>query len=154
MSQYILPMIMGMIGGILSWIATNFVGQPIIRFYKLRDHARSSLMFYSNVGLVFENKNPTEHPDWEKWLKAESAYRDLASDIQTLALNYPSINRILTLRGYNLEVASRHLIGLSNSFGRPNEMRRGVVASFRDNIERSLKLFPLTYPEGVKIRYD
>jgi len=84
---------MGAIGGILSWFATNFVSQPIIKFYKLKDETRSSLIFYANIGLVYEVPNPKDHPDWEKWLEAETAYRRLASEIRVLALNYPKINR-------------------------------------------------------------
>jgi len=145
---------MGIIGGVLSWFATNFVGNPIARFYKLKDEVQSSLIFYSNVGPVYEKANPKEHHDWEKWLEAESTYRRLASELRVLALNYPKINHFLTLRGYQLERASAQLIGLSNSIGQPDAMRRGMVASFRDNVERSLKLFPLTYPEGVKVKYD
>jgi hypothetical protein len=143
-----------MLGGVLSWFATNFVGQPIIRFYGLRNQTRSSLIFCSNVGPIYERTNPKEHPDWERWLEAETTYRRLASELRVLALNYPKINRFLIFRGYQLEVASAQLIGLSNSIGHPEEMRRRMVDSFRDKAERSLKLFPLTYPDGVKVKYD
>ena len=152
MTKYLIPILMGMIGGVLSWFATNFVANPLTRFYRLKDEIRSSLIRYANVSPVYERENPREHPDWEHFLEAQGTYRRLASELQALALNHPLINRALTRRGYQLVDAASGLFGFSNTLADPAARRRGEVAWNRDKVERSLKLVPLSYPDGVKFR--
>jgi hypothetical protein len=142
---------MGMVGGALSWFATNFLGQPLARFFRLRDEAHSSLINYANVSPVYESDNPRDHPSWEHFCEAHGTFRRLASDIQALALNHPLLNRVLTSIGYQLVDAASGLIGFSNTLPSPQARRRGEVAWNRDLIERSLK-FPLSYPNGVEFR--
>ena len=41
MAEYIIPVVMGMIGGVVSWVTTNFVGHQVTRFYRLKDEIHS-----------------------------------------------------------------------------------------------------------------
>ncbi len=142
---------MGMIGGIASWIATNFLGHPLTRFYRLKDDVRSALTFFANVSPVYEHDVPRQHPDWERFIEAQSKYRGLASELEALAHNHRLINRGLSRLGYQLVNAASGLIGFSNTLADPAARRRGELASHRDSIERALK-FELSHPQGVKVR--
>lgn len=151
MTEYVIPAFMGMIGGVLSWFATNFLGYLLTRFYKLKDEILSSLRLYANVSPVYERDNPREHPDWDRFVEAQGTFRRQASELQALAANHPFIGRILARLGYRLVDAASGLIGFSNTLADPTARRSGEFARHRDAVERSLK-FPLSYPAGIKLR--
>lgn len=151
MAEFVIPAIVSLVVTLIVWFSANFVGQPFIRFYRLRDEAQASLTFYANVSPVGERANPKEHADWERFLEAQGILRRLASELRALAVNHPFIARVLARLGYQLVDAASGLIGFSNTIADPAARRRGELAWNRDKIERSLR-FPLTYPEGVKLR--
>ncbi|MFZ5791284.1 MAG: hypothetical protein ACOY3L_11360 [Pseudomonadota bacterium] len=155
MTSYLVPAIMGAIGGILSWASTNFLGNPLIQFYQLRDEIHSALVLYANVSPVYESsdlgRSPKDHPDWERFVEAYGKLRELASQLHALAANHPYIRRALSCKGYELETAASDLRGFANTMGKPVARSNGELAWHRDRIERSLR-FPLSYPNGVKIR--
>ena len=153
MFQYVIPALIGLFTGILSWFAANFVGWSLVRFYRLRDEIHTALIRYANVSPVYERKNPSEHPDWAHYLEAHDTLRRLASELRALASNHPVITRLLAGFGHRPGDAASGLFGFANTFADPAARRRGELAWNRDAIERALK-FPLTYPEGVKVRDD
>lgn len=151
LAEYVIPAVVSLTVTLVVWFTTNFLGQPFIRFYRLRDEVQSSLILYANVSPVYERSDPREHPDWNHFLEAQGVLRRLASELKALALNHHRLNRILAYLGYQLEDAASGLIGFVHTFGDPEARRRGELAWNRDAIERSLKL-RVTYPKGIKAR--
>ena len=151
LAEYVIPAVVSLTVTLVVWFAANFLGQPFIRFYRMRDEVQSSLILYANVSPVYERSDPREHPDWDHFLEAQGTLRRLASQLKALALNHHRLNRFLASLGYQLEEAASGVIGFSNTLADPKARRRGELASNRDLIERSLK-FRLTFPEGVNVR--
>ena len=135
------PLLMGMIGGVLSWFATNFLGNPLAEFYRLRRQIQASLVYYANVPpVVGVGGDPREHPSWEYYREASDTFRRHATNIGSLAVSHPLINRVLSIRGYRLELAASGLIGYSNTLGDREARSSGEVASNRGDIEKGLRL--------------
>ena len=84
---------MGLIGGVVSWVATNFVGHQVTRFYRLKGEFHSSLTLYANVSPVYERDNPREPPDWDRFIEAHGtgsprrAWRDGSVTFQSADLS-------------------------------------------------------------------
>ena len=118
---------MGTIGGVLSWIATNFLGHPLTRFFRLRDDVHSSLIQYANVSPVYERKNPREHPDWDRFIEVHCTLRRLASELRALALNHVLIARMLGCFGYRLIDAATDLFGFANTLATSRRSSLGRI---------------------------
>src|SRR5215203_2098808 len=47
--------LLGFLGGIAAWFVTNFVAQPLLRFFTLRSEAAEALSMHRNVGPLDES---------------------------------------------------------------------------------------------------
>jgi hypothetical protein len=76
----------GMLGGIVSWLMTWFILQPLSRFFSLRDQAAVALARYE--GQV--DPNPDVPPPNEEWLaERKRAYEDCGAALAGFAASNP-----------------------------------------------------------------
>jgi hypothetical protein len=81
------------IGGFVAWIATNLVGQPLLRFYRLRAQAAHVLARYDGLPWI---DNPEAKPPDEVWLeKRREAYDEIGSELIAFADTHSLIARTL-----------------------------------------------------------
>jgi hypothetical protein len=118
--------------GAMGWFAASFVGGPVRRFFDLRCEVIRQMARYGNVGARFKEKRddpdevePVEISEkGEKRLQeAEEAFRDLAADMRSFALNEPLAVRLLKPLRYDPLKASTALFGMSNTIGRYGRVR-------------------------------
>jgi hypothetical protein len=59
-------LITGFVGGVIAWIVTTIVAQPLQRFFQLRQQAAILLVQYDDQAWI---ENPEAKPPSNKWLK-------------------------------------------------------------------------------------
>lgn len=131
--------------GVAAWVATNFVAEPLLHFYRQRRAIRESLFFTRNVD-----------KGWERQLiiDAVNELRRHAASMEALSATAPNfVKKHLARRGFDMTAASSALTGLSNGFGSPD----GERMILRDALERALK-FPRSHTDteiaGIRDRLD
>jgi hypothetical protein len=119
------PAIASVLLGIVGWLATSFLAKPFLDFLNLRSQVLEEMVFTANVN----DKNMTVYNS------AVESLRRLGAKVQATDLTAsPLLRWFLSKWGYNLDVAGRNLIGLSNSLNVPG---RHLHA---DKIEKGLRL--------------
>jgi hypothetical protein len=119
----------GMLGGVLSWFATEWVAKPIAAFRVLRGSVIEELHFFANG---YEGSPPNVREE------ASRRIRRVSSEAHKL-----NVNSTIPLRCYlwwrraDLGLASEGLVGFSNCLP---EHRDGSLALMRDRIERGMGL--------------
>jgi hypothetical protein len=133
-------LIVGGIGGIGAWAATDFVARPIRKFFDLRADAIRLVSEYGNVRPRFEEVGRLEvgralgrvetsedltlsDTDLAKLRQAEGALRALASQMRGFAYNETIANSLLRLRGFDPKKASEGLFEIANTFGTRGDTR-------------------------------
>jgi len=120
---------LGMIGGILSWLAIEWVGRPIAAFLALRGSVIEELHFYANVDAGSPPKIREE---------ARNRLRRLSREIYELDEDSTMpLHLYFSWRRTDLRLASEGLIGLSNCLP---AQRDGSMALMRDMVERGMRL--------------
>jgi len=77
------PLFSGFLGGIVAWIITTILGQPIQRFIQLREHAALILARYDNLPWI---GNPEAKPPENNWLEERrEAYDKIGSELVAFA---------------------------------------------------------------------
>ena len=112
--------IIGLIGGVAGWFVTQFVAEPLRRFFGIRQDIAQRLLDYENVRAPRnERGDVTEgftEEDEVRLRDAQKKFRDLATQtisfVQTDAL---AARLIAALWRYDPKKAGRSLIGLSHS---------------------------------------
>ncbi len=119
---------------IAAWFGTHFAGNPLIKFYSLRERIHQSLFFTANVG--------TDDP--VRYDRAVEELRRHAAALDALRVTLPFFPKwyLTGRRGYKLEEAVGGITGLSNRL----YSETGEKAIHRDKIEIGLK-FPRTYTD-------
>jgi hypothetical protein len=83
----------GFIGGIVAWIITTVLGEPIRHFFELRQQAASVLAKYDDLPWI---GNPDAKPPGEAWLKERrEAYDRVGSELVAFADSNTFIARTL-----------------------------------------------------------
>jgi hypothetical protein len=117
----------GMLGGVLSWFATEWVTKPIAAFRTLRGSVVEELHFFANV---YDGSPPDVREE------ASRRIRRLGSEAHKLDVNRTIPSRCyLWYRGVDLGLASEGLVGFSNCLPTP---RDGSLALMRDRVERGM----------------
>ena len=120
--------------GVIAWIVTNFFAEPLLEFRKLRKAVHESLFFYANVGSISTDKSKE---------LAATELRKLGAALTALWVTAPKITKFcISSCGYNVELASSDLFGLSNSI----HLEEGSKAIHRHRIEKGLRL-PMSYSD-------
>ncbi|HEX4301921.1 MAG TPA: hypothetical protein VHZ78_03965 [Rhizomicrobium sp.] len=123
--NFLLPVVVA----VVTWIATNFFADPILRFNRTRAAIYASIYYTGNVG------GPA---NVEEVRAATDELRRLSATLRSLWHTSPRVIKFYfsTMRGYNLVDAAAGLIGVSNNLN-SNDGTRG---KFRRSIILSLKL--------------
>jgi hypothetical protein len=126
----ILSSVLGFLGGIIAWFATNYWGRTLLRFWDVRLEAHETMYLYANV---------YAHP-----LADEAITKDGRVRLRKLGAKIDGLRMVLLwplfwylrARGYDLRLAAHGLTGLSNSLGRDDK----VAARFRVQAQKHLRL--------------
>ncbi|MBI4275508.1 MAG: hypothetical protein HY659_12505 [Rhizobiales bacterium] len=134
---------------VAGWIAMEFVGRPVRKFFDLRGEVIRRMTQFANVrarqkevrddvGATSGNVELLDLSDKEnaRLEEAQSVLRDLASQMRSFADNELLAVRIVRLLRYDPQNASAGLIGLSNSI----DTFGGNKAFQIKTIEKALRL--------------
>jgi hypothetical protein len=119
----------GMLGGVLSWFATDWVTKPIAAFRTLRESVIEELHFFANV---YEGSPPHIREEASRRIRRLGSEAHKLNESSTLPLRW-----YLWWRRADLGLASEGLVGFSNCLP---EHRDGSLALMRDRIERGMGL--------------
>jgi hypothetical protein len=140
-----LSVVAGGFGASLVWVVSTFFGTPLRKFFDLRGDIIRQLTNFANVRAACKEDRvdgglkPVEGftpEDAAKLNQAQSALRDLASQLRAFSENEPFAMVVIRLLRYNPLVASADMIGLSNAYGTYG----GDKAHFRQALKKSLRL--------------
>lgn len=135
--------ILGILTGSIGWLATEFFAKPFRRGIDLVADVKMQAVMHGNVRDRAAERDgspdavtPTgiSEADDKRLREAESEYRKLGAKLMAFCVTEPFAARCLKRFGYDIDAASRALIGLSNSVGVYGRMRTEHTA----RIEKSL----------------
>jgi hypothetical protein len=121
--------LLGIVGGFFAWIATNFLGKPLLDFLALRSQVQEEITFTGNVGPM--TAHTPEYDEAVESLRRLGAKMRATNVDAQLMLRRP-LRWFLLKSGYDLEKAARNLIGLSNAMALPHDKRAGHITSIQD----------------------
>ena len=119
----------GMLGGVLSWFATDWVTKPIAAFRTLRESVIEELHFFANV---YDGSPPHIREEASRHIRRLGSEAHKLNESSTFPLRW-----YLWWRRADLGLASEGLVGFSNCLP---EHRDGSLALMRDRIERGMGL--------------
>jgi hypothetical protein len=138
----ILSSVLGFVGGIFAWFATNYWGRSLLRFWDLRLEAHETMYLYANV---YANR-----PDLARAQEGSAHLRKLGAKIDGLrAVLPPPLPWYLRVRGYDLHLAAEGLTRLSNSLG----LNDGDMVRFRVQAQKNLCL-PIDPEERERVERE
>jgi hypothetical protein len=151
-SEWPLNLVVGAVGGFFVWWVSNFIGEPFVRFHKLRERTQKAILFHANakafdsedlatvdiVTHTYLGKNQNPNLD-----AAKIELRHLSTELLALAKTRPIVCWFLSRGGYNVNKAGAALLGMSNTL---NEYG-GERARHSDNLARALRLPDRPYRE-------
>jgi hypothetical protein len=113
----------GIIGGIISWFATNYYGRNLLRFWEKQLETHKALFLLQST--------PNECASlWQ-----------LAAEIDGLRIILPKpLHWYLRKRGYDLHSAAKGLIELSNRLGSGDVSESYDMTCFRVLVQKALRL--------------
>jgi hypothetical protein len=120
--------------GALGWLAANFFGEPLLRFWRVRREIHESLIFTAAI-------SDASLPGASGAAVVELRRHSARLTALWVAAS-PTVQRWWKSRAYNLPVAASGLIGLSNSLSDVS----GNRAVFTYQVQNGLRL-PLDYTE-------
>jgi hypothetical protein len=135
MTNIITSLVLGALGGVVSWFATDFIAQPLRRFFHLRGEIAARMIIYGNVRAPIDERGKDTDDftddDMVRLEKAQIAFRRWGARMLAFCHTEP-IGYWLVLRmRYDPLEAGQSLIGLSNSIGvygnERHQHRQGVL---------------------------
>jgi hypothetical protein len=124
----------GLVGGVASWFATDFVARPIHRFFQMRSEIFQCISFYDNVRAPVDERGNTtddfDDEDMARLKEAQSKLRQLAMEMQAFAVTNLFASRVVEAFGYAPMNAGQSLVGYSNRiavYGSERALHRGKV---------------------------
>lgn len=125
MWDFIISVVLTAAVGVMAWVVTNFVADPLLQFHRQRRAIHESLFFTANIG------QGTNEADFSS---AVDELRRHAARLDALWQTAPRpVQTYLRRRGYDLELASRAITGLSNNLRNRDERKIE-----RNDIEKAL----------------
>ena len=118
----------GILGAVIGWVALTFAGTPVRKFFDLRGEVIRRLTEFANVkarrkevsddadGSVEVERFDLSDKEIARLEQAQSVFRDLGSQMRSVAENEIMAVWILRVLRYDSLKASAGLIGLSNCF--------------------------------------
>jgi hypothetical protein len=146
MSIELPPFMAGLVGGVIGWFVTQFVAEPLRRFFVMRREIAQHLLDYENVVAPRNERGEiTEYftgQDAPRLYDAQKQLRQLGTQmlsfVQTDAL---AANMIRWLWRYDPTKAGRSLMALSHDiavFGDERARRRSdIIAALRVQSQRT-----------------
>jgi hypothetical protein len=140
--------IIGVVAGIIGWIASSFIAGPLRKFFDLRGEVIRRLTEFANVRARWkEVRDDSEATASEvevalsddeiaRLEEAQRVLRDLASQMRAFAENEGLAMTLVRLLRYDAMKASAGLIGLSNEY----DTYGGSRAFQRRTIETALRI--------------
>jgi hypothetical protein len=136
--------VLGAVGAIVAWLATEFIGRPFRRFFDLRSEIARRLVQFDNVSGRMRMVDGTNREYVElspsqdaRLTEAENTFRDLASQMRAFAQAEPIAASIVKRAcRYDAWEASRALIAYSNEISTEGPMR----AAFKAQIATLLRI--------------
>jgi hypothetical protein len=120
---------LGMIGGVLAWLAIEWVGKPIAAFLALRGSVIEELHFYATV----DEESPPEIRE-----EARNRLRRLSRKMYELNEDSNmSLHLYFSWRQTDFRLAAEGLVGASNCLP---AQRDGSMALMQDMVERGMGL--------------
>src|SRR5271165_6640540 len=114
----VLSMALGFVGGLVAWVATNYFGRNLLRFWDQRIEIHKTFFL-------------------SKPIPSRATLLQLAADMDSLRVVLPSaLKWFLCIRGYDLRTAAEALMMLS----RVKEDEIHESADFRVQVQESLRL--------------
>jgi hypothetical protein len=128
----------GVLSGVVSWIATDFVARPVRRFFQMRGEIFQCMLYFDNVRAPVSERETTTADfttdDAANLKEAQSALRRLDVQMQSFAATERLASMRVALK-YDPMKAGRSLIGYSNRIGiygsERAERRKDVLAALR-----------------------
>jgi hypothetical protein len=136
---------------LVSWIALNAIGKPVLQFLDLRKEIRRTMLLYANVRARWTDRdwenvaipetsgNELSPDENERLMQAQTQYRDLGVQMRAFADTESPTCFCLKWFGFDPRQASSGLIGLSNSLSTYGKERAFHTKTVTD---------ALAFPEG------
>jgi hypothetical protein len=139
-----------LLAGALGWVALEFFGRPLRKFFDLRGEIIRQLVRFANVrprytpitdrtGKVIPVDQMLSDAERQRLTLAMDTFRDLGSQMSAFANNETFALRAAKTFGYDPALASSSLIGLSNSIDTHGAPERILN---RTALAKALKLKP------------
>ncbi len=115
--------------GIIGWFVASFFAKPLLDFLNLRNQVHEEIIYTANIGQTSRD-TPAHH-------KGIEALRRLGAKVD--AINHTAwwpLRWFLSKNGYDLPMAFKGLMGLSNSLDKHDEGR----AIHKNAVQKGLKL--------------
>lgn len=127
---------------LLSWIAFNAIGKPLLAFFDLRTEVRRSMILYDNVRARWREAGTVAVDDatpdnFDRLQEAENQYRNLASQVHAFADTQSPTCIVLRWSGFDVRKASSGLVGLAKTLNTHGKAR----AFHKETINAAMK-FP------------
>jgi hypothetical protein len=118
-------MLLAVLSGIVGWFATSFIAKPLADFWNLKSQVLEEMVFTGNIN--------DEH--MASYKASAASLRRLGAKVQATEVTTSWLLRwYLSIFKYDLSIAGKNLIGLSNALNVPGR------ALHADKIERGLRL--------------
>lgn len=137
----------GAMGALAAWVALEFVGKPIRRFFDLKAEIARQLAVFGNVGargvaekyrgitLAYTDDEITPQ-QLSRITSARDVFRDLSAQMRAFADTETLAKLVLRVLGYDPGRASRAMMSLSNNIEYYGQER----SEARQNVQTALKL--------------
>jgi hypothetical protein len=128
--EQIMSTVLGFIGGVIAWFATNYWGRTLLKFWDLRLEAHEAMFLFSDV-------RADSIRSLGRANEGSLRFRELGAKIEGLRSVLPApLSWCLHKRSYDLHEGALGLIGLSNALGRDDP----GATRFRVQAQRALRL--------------
>ena len=157
----------------LTQAAVDLVGRPLRTIFRLRRTILERMYSFGNISLprprelAISSREIREYDHAVRNVKkAHCAFCDLGTQLLAFSENEPAIHVVMALLGFNIAIAGRELINLSEIYASPttdsDKLRREIEKSFRaaraamavsphpsrDNLIR-IRLEPMCLRDGI-----
>src|SRR5262245_11592300 len=104
----------GAIGGLATWLCSDFVARPMRRFYQMRAEIFERIQFYGNLP-TYEPGTSLDTNEAQRAIEAMNALRQLSTRMMSFAATEVTAVWLLRQWGYDPMQAGQSLIGYSNT---------------------------------------
>jgi hypothetical protein len=128
------PFIAGLVGGVIAWFVTQFIAEPLRRFFGMRREIAQYLLDYGNVRARGEDGQELTEQDKARLRDAQKKIRELATQTLSFAqTDALAANLLRWLWRYDLMRAGTALLMLSHelAIGTQDERQLAVKSIYK-----------------------